>query len=105
MPDSTIRAISTCDARFPLPPGAGTDSVHTNSEYSLAVTLLSGEDGLRGTGIVITLGEGNRLVCEAIELLARPLAGIAIEELMSNFGRVSRKLADDPSFRRLGPHK
>jgi L-fuconate dehydratase len=69
------------------------------------VTLLTGEDGLRGTGIVLTLGEGNRLVCEAIELLARPLAGIAIEELMSDFGRVSRKLADDPSLRWLGPHK
>jgi L-fuconate dehydratase len=69
------------------------------------VTLLSGENGLRGTGIVLTLGEGNRLVCEAIELLARPLAGIAIEELMSDFGRVSRKLADDPSLRWLGPHK
>src|SRR6202030_452734 len=39
------------------------------------------------------------------ELLARPLAGIAIEELMSDFGRVSRKLADDPSLRWLGPHK
>ena len=105
MPDSTIRSVSTCDARFLLPPGAGTDSVHTNSEYSFAVTLLTGEDGLRGTGIVLTLGEGNRLVCEAIELLARPLAGVAIEELMSDFGRVSRKLADDPSLRWLGPHK
>ena len=105
MPDSTIRSVSTRDARFLLPPGAGTDSVHTNSEYSFAVTLLTAEDGLRGTGIVLTLGEGNRLVCEAIELLARPLAGIAIEELMSDFGRVSRKLADDPSLRWLGPHK
>ena len=67
--------------------------------------MLTGEDGLRGTGIVLTLGEGNRLVCEAIELLARPLAGIAIQELMSDFGRVSRELADDPSLRWLGPHK
>src|ERR1700726_425037 len=105
MPDSRIISISKCDARFPLPPGAGPDSVHTNSEYSFAVTLLTGEDGLRGTGIVLTLGEGNRLVCEAIELLARPLAGVAIEELMSDFGRVSRKLADDPSLRWLGPTK
>src|SRR6266404_3429618 len=105
MPDSTISSVSTCDARFPLPPGAGTDSVHTNSEYSFAVTLLGGHDGLQGTGIVLTLGEGNRLVCEAIELLARPLVGTAIEELMSDFGRVSRKLADDPSLRWLGPHK
>src|SRR6202035_204626 len=67
--------------------------------------LLTGDGGLRGTGIVLTLGEVNRLVCEAIELLARSLTGIPIEELMSNFGRVSRKLADDPSLRWLGPHK
>src|SRR5260221_12877206 len=105
MPDSTISSVWTCDARFPLPPGAGTDSVHTNSEYSFAVTLLTGDGGLQGTGIVLTLGEGNRLVCEAIELLARPLVGTAIEELMSDFGRMSRKLADDPSLRWLGPHK
>src|ERR1700738_88484 len=105
MPEAAIHSISTYDARFPLPPGAGTDSVHTNSEYSFAVTSLAGEDGFRGTGIALTLGNGNKLVCEAIELLAKPLAGIAIEELMSDFGRVSRKLADDPSLRWLGPHK
>jgi len=105
MPDASIRSVSTYDARFPLPPGAGTDSVHTNSEYSFAVTSLRGENGLRGTGIALTLGNGNKLVCEAIEMLAKPLAGAAIEELMADFGHVSRKLADDPSLRWLGPHK
>ncbi len=99
MPDAVIHSVSTCDARFPLPPGAGTDSLHTNSEYSFAVTRLSGENGLSGTGIALTLGKGNKLVCEAIEMLANPLAGTAIEELMADFGRVSRKLADDPSLR------
>jgi L-fuconate dehydratase len=105
MPDTAIHSVSAYDARFPLPPGVGTDSLHTNSEYSLAVTHLSGEKGLRGTGIALTLGNGNKLVCEAIEMLAKPLAGTAIEELMANFGRISRKLADDPSLRWLGPHK
>jgi L-fuconate dehydratase len=105
MPEAVIHSVSTYDARFPLPPGAGTDSVHTNSEYSFAVTSLAGENGLRGTGIALTLGNGNKLVCEAIEMLAKPLAGIAIEELMSDFGLVSRRLADDPSLRWLGPHK
>jgi L-fuconate dehydratase len=105
MPDAVIRSVSTYDARFPLPPGAGTDSVHTNSEYSFAVTSLAGESGLRGTGIALTLGNGNKLVCEAIEMLAKPLAGVAIEELMADFGSVSRKLANDPSLRWLGPHK
>jgi L-fuconate dehydratase len=105
MADWSIQSVSTYDARYPLPAGAGTDSVHTNSEYCFAVTLLGTESGLCGTGIALTLGNGNRLVCDAIELLARPLAGIAIEEVMSDFGLVSRKLADDPSLRWLGPHK
>ncbi len=101
----TIRSIRSVDARFALPPGAGTDSVHTKSEYSMAVTLLAGEHGLAGTGIALTLGDGNRLVCEAIELLARPLAGREINDVMSQFGSISRSLADDPSLRWLGPHK
>jgi L-fuconate dehydratase len=105
MPNCIIESISTRDARFPLPPGAGTDAIHTNSEYCLAVTLLKSGGGLTGTGIALTLGEGNRLVCEAIDLLARPLAGLEIEELMANFGAMSRRLADDPFLRWLGPHK
>ena len=105
MPDAVIHSVSTYDARFSLPPGAGTDSVHTNSEYSFAVTHLAGENDLRGTGIALTLGNGNKLVCEAIEMLAKPLLGVTIEALMADFGRVSRNLADDPSLRWLGPHK
>ena len=105
MTDYFIESIAAYDARFPLPPGAGTDSVHSNSEYSLGVTLLASQQRLSGTGITLALGEGNRLICEAIEMLARPLVGMPIEELMADFGQVSRKLSDDPSLRWLGPHK
>jgi L-fuconate dehydratase len=105
MQDYAIESIVTWDARFPLPNGAGSDAIHTNSEYCFAVTLLDSREGLRGTGITLTLGEGNRLVCEAIELLAKPLSKLGIEEVMSDFGRISRRLADDPSLRWLGPHK
>ncbi len=105
MRDYTIHTVSTYDARFPLPPGAGTDSIHATSEYCLAVTLLSTENGPRGSGFVLTLGDGNLLVCKAIELLAKPLEGMSIETLMSDFGRFSRQLADHPALRWLGPHK
>ena len=105
MSDCAIESIATRDARFPLPGGAGSDALHTNSEYCFAVTLLSSRDGLCGTGIALTLGEGNRLVCEAIELLAKSLSKLDIEEVMSDFGSVSRRLADHPSLRWLGPHK
>jgi L-fuconate dehydratase len=100
-----IASLSTYDARFSLPPGAGSDSVHTNPQYCFAVTLLKSQDQYCGTGIALTLGEGNRLVCEAIELLAKPLVGKPIEEIMAGFGRVSQQMADDPSLRWLGPHK
>jgi L-fuconate dehydratase len=51
------------------------------------------------------MGQGNDLVCRAIELLASQLVGVDIEELMSRFGERFRALADDPHLRWLGPHK
>lgn len=105
MRSCTIQSVSAVDARFPLPAGAGTDSVHTNSEYCMATTRLASDAQISGTGIALTLGDGNRLVCETIELLARPLVGAEINELMANFGRLSRSFADDPALRWLGPHK
>src|SRR5882757_4500331 len=105
MPSYVVNKLATYDARFSLPAGAGSDSLRTNHEYCFAVALVETEGGLCGTGIALTLGDGNRLVCEAIELLAKPILGMAIEELMSGFGRMSQRLADDPSFRWLGPHK
>jgi len=105
MPSYTINKISTRDTRYKLPAGAGTDAVHTNPEYCMAVTLLESDHGLCGTGIALTLGEGNRLVCEAIEMLARPLAGLEIEELMADFGSMAQRLGNDPCLRWLGPHK
>lgn len=100
-----IDRIGAFDMRFPLPPGAGTDAVHTNPKYSFAVTRLTAAGGGCGTGITLTLGTGNRLVCDAIEILSAPLLGREIEELMAQFGKVSNLLANNPAMRWLGPHK
>lgn len=105
MPDYTIQSISTYDARFALPPGAGTDSIHDTSGYCLATTLLSTGNGPRGSGFVLTLGDGNILVCKAIEMLAKPLEGMSIEAVMADFGNISRRIADHAALRWLGPHK
>jgi len=105
MPNWSIDRIAAFDMRYPLPAGAGSDAVHTNPEYSLAVTYLSTSENGYGTGITLTLGEGNRIVCDAIELLARPLLGQQIEQVMAEFGRISRQIADNPAMRWLGPHK
>ena len=66
-----IQSIHVRDARFELEPGQGSDAVHSKPEYSFAVTLISLDTGLEGTGLVLTMGLGNDLVCRAIEMLAQ----------------------------------
>jgi L-fuconate dehydratase len=102
--NTIIDSVHSFDARYPLPEGAGTDAVHSEAEYCLAMTFLNTK-ALTGSGLVLTLGEGNRIVCELIDLLASKLVGKEIEELMADFGVFSRELADDPQLRWLGPHK
>jgi L-fuconate dehydratase len=100
-----IQKICTRDARFQLQPGEGSDAVHSAPQYSFAVTQITLDNGVQGTGLVLTMGSGNDLVCRAIELLAAPLVGAGMEELMANFGAKCRELADEPQLRWLGPHK
>jgi len=71
----------------------------------MAVTRLATESNLCGVGLALTLGDGNRLVCEAIRMLAKPLVGREIEEVMAQFGRVAQQMANDAALRWLGPHK
>jgi L-fuconate dehydratase len=105
MKEHQIISLETRDVRFPLHQGAGSDAVHSGSEYAFATTLLGTSGALYGTGIALTLGQGNQLVCEAMELLGQSLIGQGIEELMSDFGEVSRRLAQHPQLRWLGPQK
>lgn len=105
MPTTLISAISTRDARFRLNPGEGADAVHTDPVYAYAVTQLHTSQGLVGTGLAMTEGDGNDLVCKAIEALATPLIGQPIEEVMAGFGQTFRRIADHPRLRWLGPHK
>jgi L-fuconate dehydratase len=101
---AVIESVYSFDARYALPPGAGSDAVHSESQYCLAMTLLKAQ-GLTGSGMALTLGDGNRIVCELINLLATELAGKEVEDLMGDFGAVSRRLANHPQLRWLGPHK
>jgi L-fuconate dehydratase len=105
MKEHRIISLETRDVRFPLHKGAGSDAVHSGSEYAFATTLLASDSDLYGTGIVLTLGQGNQLVCEAIGLLGKSLVGQGIEELMADFGAVTQRLAQHPQLRWLGPQK
>src|SRR5258708_9906723 len=57
------------------------------------------------TGIVLTLGLGNQLVCQSIEWLGKELIGREIDGLMADFRAVAQKLAQHPQLRWLGPQK
>jgi L-fuconate dehydratase len=105
MTQHRIISLETRDVRFPLEQGAGSDAVHSGAEYAFATTLLGSDEKIFGTGIVLTLGLGNQLVCEAIEWLGKELIGQEIEELMADFGVIAQKLAQHPQLRWLGPHK
>ena len=105
MAQHRITSLETRDLRFPLEQGAGSDAVHSGAEYAFATTLLGSSNKVFGTGIVLTLGLGNQLVCETIKWLGEELIGREIDELMSDFGVVAQKLAQHPQLRWLGPHK
>jgi len=105
MKSVAITRVEAQDRHFPLRGGAGSDAVHSGAEYAFAVTKLRTECGLEGCGVTLTLGNGNRQVCDLIEQLAATLVGREIEDLMAEFGAVSKRLADDPALRWLGPHK
>lgn len=104
MSSCVIERLSTRDARYDLPDGAGSDSVHSNPQYSFAVTELSA-GSTRGIGLVLTLGGGNDLVCQAIEQIGTSLVGRDIESVMAEFGTVFKQIANHHQLRWLGPHK
>jgi len=100
-----IRHIRIDDRRFPLAAGAGSDAIHKDPVYSYAVTNLVDDSGLVGVGLAFTLGEGNDLVCKAASFYAQQLEGRDIEEIMADFGKLSKALSNEQQFRWLGPHK
>lgn len=100
-----IKRITIRDQRYKLKPGAGSDAVHKDPVYAYAVTELTDDSGLKGTGLAFTLGQGNELVCQAASFYAERLKGLDIEDVMSDFGSLFNKMANEQQFRWLGPHK
>ena len=105
MPNVSITAVQSHDMRYELEAGAGADSVHSDPQYSYAVTRFETDAGISGTGLAFTLGGGNDLVCQAIDALAVDLVGKDIEALMADFRAAYTGILEHPQYRWLGPHK
>ena len=100
-----ISELNVADVRFPLAHGVGSDALHSNPTYSLAVCMIRADSGETGTGFSLTLGAGNDLVCAAVELYRSYLLGKEPEELVASLGEHWHRWANDGQLRWLGPQK
>ncbi len=100
-----ISSISVRDIRVPTSDSSsGSDAFHKNPDpdYSAAYLEISTNiPNLNGVGFVFTIGNGNDLVCRAIEAYAQPLVGCSLGVFTSNPGAFWKKLNDHPQLRWL----
>ncbi len=105
---STITSIQTLDIRFPTSIFLdGSDAMNPDPDYSAAYLQVStdSDDGLTGTGFVFTIGRGNDIETNAIEVLASRFVGRNVEELLADMGATWREMLHDSQLRWLGPEK
>jgi len=105
---STITAARTLDIRFPTSIFLdGSDAMNPDPDYSAAYLSFEtdSDDGLSGHGFVFTIGRGNDIEANAIEVLAARFIGRNVEELLSDMGATWREMMHDSQLRWLGPEK
>ncbi len=102
-----VTGFKTVDVRFPTSRGLdGSDAMNQDPDYSAAYLVLETDDPkLSGHGLVFTIGRGNDLQCDAIELLAGYAVGRDVDDLAKTMGDFARSLVRDSQMRWLGPEK
>ena len=105
---STITAVKTYDFRFPTSLTlSGSDAMNKDPDYSAAYVEIhtSADDGIKGCGLVFTIGRGNDVVCRAIDSIGETLRGLEVERLLDSMGLAWDLLVHDSQLRWLGPEK
>ena len=76
-------------------------------DYSAAYVVLETDhpDGLAGHGLTFTIGRGNELCVEAIQLLSGHVVGRSLEEITGDMAGFWRGIVADSQLRWLGPEK
>ena len=103
-----ILSATTHDIRFPTSRTlAGSDAMNRDPDYSAAYVVLETDNpgGLAGHGLTFTIGRGNELCVEAINLLAPHVVGRTVEEIAADMAGFWRGLVGDSQLRWLGPEK
>jgi L-fuconate dehydratase len=102
----TITDLESLDLRFPTSrSGAGTDSMHTDPDYSAAYVILRTNEGVEGHGLTFTIGRGNDICVAAIEALRGLVVGRRLDGITSDMAGFWRSLASESQLRWLGPEK
>ncbi len=103
-----ILRASSHDIRFPTSLSLdGSDAMNRDPDYSAAYVVLETDDpdGLAGHGLTFTIGRGNELCVEAIDLLAYHVVGRTLEDIAGAMAGFWRDLVADSQLRWLGPEK
>src|SRR5579859_657955 len=81
--------------------------MNRDPDYSAAYVVLTTDHpaGLAGHGLTFTIGRGNELCVQAIELLAPHVVGRTIEDIASDMAGFWRSMVADSQLRWLGPEK
>ena len=103
-----ILRATALDIRFPTSrTGDGSDAMNPDPDYSAAYVVLDSDhpDGLTGHGLTFTIGRGNELCVEAIELLSGHVVGRSLEDIAADMAGFWRDVVSDSQLRWLGPEK
>jgi L-fuconate dehydratase len=96
------------DIRFPTSLTLdGSDAMNRDPDYSAAYVVLETDhpDGLSGHGLTFTIGRGNELCVQAIELLSSHVVGRTLDDITADLAGFWRGIVADSQLRWLGPEK
>ena len=81
--------------------------MNLDPDYSAAYVVLSTDHpaGLAGHGLTFTIGRGNELCVQAIELLAPHVVGRTLDDIAADMSGFWRGIVGDSQLRWLGPEK
>lgn len=81
--------------------------MNPDPDYSAAYVVLDSDhpDGLTGHGLTFTIGRGNELCVQAIELLSGHVVGRDLEDIAADMAGFWRDVVSDSQLRWLGPEK
>ena len=78
--------------------------MNADPDYSAAYLRIETSDpALSGDAFVFTIGRGNEVQIQAIQILAEKVAGLDLEYAFANIGTIAKELSGDSQLRWLGP--